>query len=87
MKEVKIGMKVIDRWYSFCYKNNWGCGKIVKIKKTRIIIKFNNLDQPVSYDQSHLQFLSVFSKNLEISSSGFVKENKKNCIKFKNQSI
>lgn len=80
MKKAKIGMKVIDRWYSLKYKNPWGFGKILKITKSSVHIKFSKQKEKTIYDKAHFnRFIAIFNKaNLKFD---FVKENKKYSLK------
>lgn len=48
--QIKIGTKVIDRWWP-----NWGTGVVKDIVNTTIIIQFPNKD--LAYDKAHVQFL------------------------------
>lgn len=48
--ELKVGMKVEDRWYP-----HWGTGVVRDLLKTRVIIKYPDGD--TKYDKGHVQFL------------------------------
>lgn len=50
ISKIKIGNKVYDRWYQ-----DWGTGKIVKVLKTRIKIKFDNHEEIMTYDFPHAE--------------------------------
>jgi hypothetical protein len=52
-KDLKIGMKVEDRWYP-----EWGVGTVLKVLKTRAHILFERVNsERYSYDKAHVQFL------------------------------
>lgn len=63
MKKAKVGMKVIDRWYSFKISSAWGFGKITKLTNRSAYIKFNNLEEIKRYDKTHFEnFIAIFNK-------------------------
>ena len=69
-KEVKVRQQVVDRWYSdpktSAKEGCWGVGRVKEVKKTRVVVKFENLKEPVIYDYAHFrQFVekgNFFSK-------------------------
>ena len=58
-REVKVRQKVVDRWYSnpdtTAAEGCWGAGRVRKVMKTRIVVKFENLPEPVVYDYPHFR--------------------------------
>jgi hypothetical protein len=52
IEKIKTGQQVRDSWFS-----DWGVGRIVKVLKTRVKIKFTGRADIVTYDLAHLQFL------------------------------
>ena len=57
--EAKVRQKVVDTWYSNPHKPNcWGVGIIKKVLKTRVHIKFENVDEVMVFDKAHFnQFI------------------------------
>lgn len=51
--QLKIGMKVYDRWYL-----TWGVGVVEKVLKTVVFIKFPYPKGMMKYDSDHTQFLA-----------------------------
>jgi len=53
-KQVKIRLKVKDRWFP-----EYGTGTIVNVLKTRIKVKYPTMRDLCTYDNSHLYFLDI----------------------------
>lgn len=49
-EEIKINRMVIDKWW-----REWGCGRIIDVKKTVFTVNFGN--NKIKYDYAHAQFL------------------------------
>lgn len=79
-KLVKVGQKVIDRWYSYHTSSPQGVGKILTISKNRryFVIKFAKLSEPLTYDSTHVnEFLLIHSKKYAYMAkkhNGYVKK-------------
>lgn len=52
MTELKVGMKVFDRWYL-----DWGTGVVDKVLATRVFVKFPYPKAMMKYDSAHVQYL------------------------------
>ena len=53
INELKVGMKVYDRWYL-----DWGTGVVDKVLKTVVFIKFPYPKGFMKYDAAHTMFLA-----------------------------
>ena len=65
---MRIGDKVVDRWYSFHPdpKNNLGIGKIVSFSKGKRRIKIKFKKTTWIYDLAHFnQFVKKYKKGME----------------------
>ena len=64
IKDLKISQLVVDKWYSKnTYNQDWGIGKVLKIKKTRFHIFFENAGLKV-YDATHIRNFVLAYKSL-----------------------
>lgn len=55
LNELKIGMKIVDTWYSKKdHKDYWGIGTVQKILKNRVIVNFSNKGI-IKYDYMHIR--------------------------------
>lgn len=79
VQDIKLNSKVVDRWYSFHtdHTMQWGVGKVLAIKKTRVVIQFDKLDRKVSFDHVHIRnFLLPYKKSYQ-NHFGMIPENGK----------
>lgn len=72
-KEIKPRQIIEDTWYNAKHVNDdWGVGTVVKVLKTRFVVKFSNKeanhsgDGVVTYDRSHAQFVRRISKKRKL---------------------
>lgn len=73
--EVKIGVKVTDKWFSQSIKNpvhckSYGDGVITEVLKTIFKVKFENLEEEITYDYSHRIFLEIINTEKTFKISG-----------------
>lgn len=80
VNNLKVGTKVVDRWYSFHKQksNRYGVGKVVQMTKSKrfIYIKFSKVKEPIKYDREHVeQFTLVYKRGMEKYPEGFIPPN------------
>lgn len=57
-KDIKVGMRVFDRWYI----ETWGT--VTEVLKTRVKVRLDNYaDRTVTYDKAHVRFLELINEN------------------------